>query len=99
MVESTLVIAFFVGLLILCVFTKIFSMPLKILWNCIYNSIIGAIVLYIINFLGFVYIPINFITALIAGIFGVPGVLVLAIYSMYKSYSFGCSFFCRQVYK
>ncbi|WP_258554011.1 pro-sigmaK processing inhibitor BofA family protein [Megamonas hypermegale] len=57
-------------------------MPLKILWNCIYNSIIGAIVLYIINFLGFVYIPINFITALIAGIFGVPGVLVLAIYSM-----------------
>jgi inhibitor of the pro-sigma K processing machinery len=51
MVESTLVIAFFVGLLILCVFTKIFSMPLKILWNCIYNSIIGAIVLYIINFL------------------------------------------------
>ena len=82
MVESTLVIAFFVGLLILCVFTKIFSMPLKILCNCIYNSIIGAIVLYIINFLGFVYIPINFITALIAGIFGVPGVLVLAIYSM-----------------
>lgn len=82
MVESTLVIAFFVGLLILCVFTKIFSMPLKILWNSIYNSIIGAIVLYIINFLGFVYIPINFITALIAGIFGVPGVLVLAIYSM-----------------
>ena len=82
MVESTLVIAFFVGLLILCVFTKIFSMPLKILWKCIYNSIIGAIVLYIINFLGFVYIPINFITALIAGIFGVPGVLVLAIYSM-----------------
>ena len=82
MVESTLVIAFFVGLLILCVFTKIFSMPLKIFWNCIYNSIIGAIVLYIINFLGFVYIPINFITALIAGIFGVPGVLVLAIYSM-----------------
>ena len=82
MVESTLVIAFFVGLLILCVFTKIFSIWLKRLWNCIYNSIIGAIVLYIINFLGFVYIPINFITALIAGIFGVPGVLVLAIYSM-----------------
>ena len=82
MVESTLVIAFFVGLLILCVFTKNFFYATKILWNCIYNSIIGAIVLYIINFLGFVYIPINFITALIAGIFGVPGVLVLAIYSM-----------------
>ena len=31
MVESTLVIAFFVGLLILCVFTKIFSMPLNLM--------------------------------------------------------------------
>lgn len=82
MIESTLVIAFFVGLLILCIFTKIFSVPLKLLWKGIYNSVIGAIVLYVINFLGFVYIPINFITALIAGIFGIPGVLVLAIYAM-----------------
>lgn len=82
MIESSLVIAFFVGLLILCVFTKIFSFPLGILWKCIYNSIIGAIVLYAINFLGIVYIPINFLTALIAGVFGIPGVLVLTIYAL-----------------
>lgn len=82
MIEASLVIAFFVGLLILCVFTKIFSFPLKVLWKCIYNSIIGAIVLYVINFLGIVYIPINFFTALIAGVLGIPGVLILTIYAL-----------------
>lgn len=79
---SMLVVAFFVGLLILCLIIKILSLPMSVLWKCIYNSIIGAIVIYAINWLGLVYIPLNFITALIAGVFGIPGVLVLAIWSM-----------------
>ena len=82
MIESSLVVAFFVGLFILCIITKVFSLPLQLLWKCIYNSIIGAIVLYVINFLGIVYIPINFITAFIAGMFGIPGVLVLVIWAL-----------------
>ena len=86
MISSSLVVAFFVGLFILCVITKIFSLPLQLLWKAIYNSVIGAIVLYVINFLGIflgiVYIPINFITALIAGVFGIPGVLLLTIWAL-----------------
>lgn len=82
MITSTLVVAFFVGLLILCAVTKVLSVPLSWLWKAIYNSVIGAIVLYAINFLGIVYIPINFLSAFIAGVFGVPGVLLLAIWSL-----------------
>ena len=82
MIESSLVVAFFVGLFILCIITKVFSLRLQLLWKCIYNSVIGAIVLYVINFLGIVYIPINFITAFIAGMFGIPGVLVLVIWAL-----------------
>lgn len=82
MIESSLVIAFFAGLLVLCVITKVFSLPLKLLTKGIYNSVVGAIVIYAINFLGFVHIPINFFTAIIAGIFGIPGVIVLTIYAM-----------------
>ena len=82
MIESSLVVAFFVGLFILCIITKVFSLPLQLLWKCIYDSVIGAIVLYVINFLGIVYIPINFITAFIAGMFGIPGVLVLVIWAL-----------------
>lgn len=82
MLESSLVVAFFIGLLILCIITRIFTLPLRVLWKCIYNSIIGAIVIYVINFLGIVYIPLNFFTALIAGVLGIPGVIILTIYAM-----------------
>lgn len=82
MLESSLVVVFFIGLLILCIITRIFTLPLRVLWKCIYNSIIGAIVIYVINFLGIVYIPLNFFTALIAGVLGIPGVIILTIYAM-----------------
>lgn len=82
MIESTLVVAFFVGLLVLCAIAKVFSWPMKLLWKCIYNSVVGAIVIAVINWLGIVYIPLNFFTALIAGVFGIPGVLVLTIYAL-----------------
>lgn len=82
MLESSLVVAFFIGLLILCIITRIFTLPLRVLWKCIYNSIIGAIVIYVINFLEIVYIPLNFFTALIAGVLGIPGVIILTIYAM-----------------
>lgn len=82
MLESSLVVAFFIGLLILCIITRIFTLPLRVLWKCIYNSIIGAIVIYVINFLGIVYIPLNFFTALIVGVLGIPGVIILTIYAM-----------------
>ena len=75
MLESSLVVAFFI-------ITRIFTLPLRVLWKCIYNSIIGAIVIYVINFLGIVYIPLNFFTALIAGVLGIPGVIILTIYAM-----------------
>ena len=80
--SSILIVAFFIGLLVICGVIKILSLPLAILWKCIYNSIIGAIVLYVINWIGLVYIPIKFFTALIAGIFGIPGVVALAIWYM-----------------
>jgi inhibitor of the pro-sigma K processing machinery len=54
----------------------------------IYNSIIGAICLWGVNILlgilGLAAIPIKFVTALIAGIFGIPGVLLVTVYYLLK---------------
>ena len=44
------------------------------------NSIIGAIILYIINFIGIFTIKITFIHCLIVGVFGIPGIVGLLIY-------------------
>lgn len=42
------------------------------------NSIVGILILAILNKLGFV-IPLNLVTAIVIGFFGIPGILVLII--------------------
>ncbi|WP_182185639.1 pro-sigmaK processing inhibitor BofA family protein [Pectinatus frisingensis] len=88
MLDFTLIAAFFIGLLILCLVTKILSLPVRLLCKMIYNSIIGAICLWGVNILlgilGLAAIPIKFVTALIAGIFGIPGVLLVTVYYLLK---------------
>lgn len=68
-----------VAIVIIFLLVKLISLPFWILKN----SIIGAIMLYIFNFIGFFTIKITFIHCLIAGVFGVPGVIGLVIYTQF----------------
>ena len=70
--------SFVVGLIVLYVLLKVLSMPFRIVWKLITNSIAGAIMLWFVNLFG-TGIDITFIKALLAGIFGIPGVLVIVI--------------------
>lgn len=74
-----LVVAFAVGLLLLCLLAKLISIPFKLLKKLITNSLAGAILLWVVDLFG-AQIEITFFNALVAGIFGVPGVLVLLIW-------------------
>lgn len=69
-----------VGLIILCIIGKIIALPMRLLWKFITNSITGAILLWVVKLVDPSTV-INVITALIAGIFGIPGVIVVLIYS------------------
>ena len=78
-----------IGIVVLFLVIKLLKWPIKI----VINGIIGVVILYIANFiianLGLVGINTNFslainpITALIAGFFGVPGVIVLIIIGLF----------------
>jgi len=78
--EANIVLAFVVGIVVLCLIGKVVSLPMRILWKLVSNSIVGAVMLWIVNLFG-VGIKITFIKALIAGVFGIPGVLALVIYN------------------
>ena len=80
MIESGVVVAFAVGMLVLCIIGKLVSLPLRLIWKLITNSIIGAFLLCIVKLFG-LHVQINIITALIAGVFGIPGVIGVTIYS------------------
>lgn len=73
-----IIVAFAIGLIVLCLVGKIVSLPMKILWKLITNSIAGSIMLWLINLFG-AGISITFINALIAGFLGIPGVILLFI--------------------
>lgn len=78
-----------IGIVVLFFVIKLLKWPIKI----VMNGIIGVVILYVANFiianLGLVGINTNFslainpITALIAGFFGVPGVIVLIIIGLF----------------
>ena len=76
-----LVVAFAIGLIVLCLIGKIVSLPVKLLWKMITNSIVGAVMLWIVNLFG-AGIQITFIKALVAGVFGIPGGLVVVLLSL-----------------
>ncbi|EEQ49354.1 pro-sigmaK processing inhibitor BofA family protein [Selenomonas flueggei] len=67
-----------VAVLIFAVLGKVISLPFRIVWKLITNSVVGAIILWVVNLFG-AGIEITFLRALIAGFFGIPGVVVLLI--------------------
>lgn len=77
---------FLVAILGLYILVKVFAWPLKILFKLIANAVLGVILLILVNFVGQYfnfYIGINAITAIIAGFFGVPGVIFLIIFKLF----------------
>ena len=73
-----IIVSFIVGIIVLFVLMKLLALPFKLLWKLVTNSLIGALMLWVVNLFG-LGIQITFIKALIAGVFGIPGVVVIVI--------------------
>lgn len=76
---------FIIAIVALFVIVRLLAWPLKILIKLVANGVLGAILLLVINIFGQyigLKIGINIITALIAGVFGIPGVIFLVIFKM-----------------
>ncbi len=77
--------AFGIGILVLWLFCKLLKLSLKIIWKLVVNSLLGALILILFNLVGSLFglvLPITFLSALVAGVFGVPGVIVLALLAL-----------------
>ena len=75
-------LAFLFGLFLLYIIGMILVIPIKWIIKLVINGLLGGILLVIVNFIGIFAgfnIVINPLTAIIAGIFGIPGVILLLI--------------------
>ena len=82
MISLDMIVYALVGLALLFLIIKLLKWPLKIL----INGILGIILLYIANivgsYIGFV-LPVNAISALIAGFLGIPRIIFLVLFQFF----------------
>ena len=71
-----------IGVLLLFIIVKVLSMPFKLVWN----GLLGALTLWLVNlaggFVGF-SLKITVIKALIAGFFGIPGAVAVILFEIF----------------
>ena len=81
--EVGVFLAYAFGMLLVYILGRFLLFPLKwILWGIV-SSLCGGAVILIINMLGAVHgilIPLNMITAVIVGVLGLPGLVMIAVF-------------------
>lgn len=75
------IVSFLIGIALLVIVLKILSMPFKIIWKLIVNSILGFIVIYAFRFFGIPF-DVQTYTYVLIGLFGIPGILISLVISL-----------------
>ena len=78
--EMNNIIVYFACIILIFIISKLFIMPIKKILKLIFNSILGGIIIYLINIVGSTFnfhIGLNIYTALVTGFLGIPGVVLL----------------------
>lgn len=73
---------FIICIILLFIFGKIFIWPLKNILKLVFNSVLGGLLIYLINIIGMnfgFHIGLNLLTAITVGILGVPGAILLVV--------------------
>ncbi|MBR1553147.1 MAG: pro-sigmaK processing inhibitor BofA family protein [Schwartzia sp.] len=77
-----MVISFAVGLLAIVLLIKLLKWPVEMLLKFVSNSVCGAILLFIVDLFG-AGIEITVLKALLAGVFGIPGVIGIFVWEKF----------------
>ena len=84
--DNNILITFAVCVISIFILGRIFAWPLKGILNLIGNSIVGGIIIFLINLIGAnfgFHIGLNIGTALVVGILGIPGAILLIILTLF----------------
>ena len=71
------------ALLLILLLGKIFLWPLKLIGKLLISSLVGGVLILVVNLIagmfGLLLIPLNIITAVVVGVLGISGVILLLI--------------------
>ena len=80
--NTNYIIMYLACLIVIFILGRLFFLPLKKIVKILLNSILGGVIIYIVNIIGASFnfhIGLNAGTAFFAGILGTPGVILLII--------------------
>lgn len=80
--EMGILLAYAFGIFALYVVGYMFLIPIKIILRLTLNSILGGLFIILVNLGGTpwdIHIPLNVITAIVVGLLGLPGAIVLTM--------------------
>ena len=81
--EAAIFMAYAAGLFLIYVLGKLLIVPIKWVGKLLLSSIIGAMLILVVNAVGArfgIFVPLNPITAAVIGVLGVPGALCLLLF-------------------
>ena len=84
--DNTTILIFIACLGIIVVFGKFFIIPAKTIMKIILNSILGGVLIFIINLVGSSFnfhIGLNILNSIIVGLLGIPGAVLLVILKIF----------------
>lgn len=84
--DNNTLIIYIACICFLFLFGRIFILPIKSVLKLVLNSILGGLIIYLINVVGSLFsfhIGLNYITAILVGILGVPGAILLVVLKIF----------------
>lgn len=80
--EANTIITYLACIFFLFIIGRVFILPLKSILKLIGNSILGGLLIFVINLIGGIWnfhIGLNIVTAIVVGILGLPGAILLIV--------------------
>lgn len=80
--DFAVVLPFIGAVVVLFLILKLLALPMKLIIKLVVNGVIGGIIIWLINLVGASFgftITLNWFTAILVGIFGIPGAIGIAI--------------------
>lgn len=80
--DFTMIFPILIGVGVLFIVLKLLALPMKLIIKLVINGLVGGLIIFIVNLIGANFgfmIDLNWITAVVVGILGVPGVIIVAI--------------------
>ncbi|MDO5707366.1 MAG: pro-sigmaK processing inhibitor BofA family protein [Andreesenia angusta] len=79
------IIGYIIAITAIVIIGKVLLFPIKKILKFVLNGVIGAVMLLVLNAIGSsigITVGVNIVSALIAGFFGIPGIIFLVIVNM-----------------